>query len=443
MRRSRREILAFSDGEKVRAKYDGQEYDAEVLSQIDVGSYQVLFHSKQGQCWSSTAKREQLQKIGGDKDDEGCGGDRAAPMIAIRPAKRARKPSASKAGNELQNRGEGIGHGFYKYKEGRRAPFVIQFGSIEPKLLAYLRAADDFSLTASQLRANVSASTADKKAKTWRENANHVHALVTNTPQPSSKAKKLTHKNGWVLGLSHALDEHNGEVAKLKCPRTHEDQPYHPADARLAAFAAAVRRLNRPVLHEIDAAFKAMPEVQERMKTAADGGVHEGAFALLEDQQVWGESHFGGRHMDGAASVLQMAIGLQGSRTLRYETVRDEGTEPPTDAGSIVEHELALGPGELYISAPCFFQHNVRYEESDFASRTIAVQFRSCIFHGRRPNLDRIMAEQIAPAVADVMSRTNFKVPSLQDVMREARELQREQGVGAPRGEGDGRQVRQ
>jgi hypothetical protein len=237
---------------------------------------------------------------------------------------------------------------------------------VEPKLLEYLSAADDFSLTAPQLRANVSASTADKKAKTWRENIHHVHALVTNAPQPS-KTTKPTIKNGWVLGLSHALREHNGQIAKLKCPRTSEDQPYHPADVRLAAFAAAVRVLNRPLLLEIDHALKNIPEVKDRMKTAEEGGVHEGAFALLEEQQVWGKAHFGGRHMDGAASVLQMAIGLQGRRTLHYETVKEtacEGgggaggasSEPPTDAGTIVKHQMSLSPGELYISAPCFFQ---------------------------------------------------------------------------------------
>jgi hypothetical protein len=76
----------------------------------------------------------------------------------------------------------------------------------------------------------------------------------------------------------------------------------------------------------------------------------------------------------------------------------------------------------------------VQYEESNFNSRTIAVQFRSCIFHGRRPNLDKLMADQIAPVVAEVMARTNFKVPSLGDVMDAARDLQKEQQPG-----GDGK----
>jgi dipeptidyl-peptidase-4 len=118
MRRSSRATETFKDGEEVRAKYDGAEYDAKILNQLDVGSYQVVFRSKQG-SWERAVKKDHIRRVASTQDvstpcvaPTAAKVDRKAPKTTakddVRPAKRA-KPSAAKTaavvtGNILTNK---------------------------------------------------------------------------------------------------------------------------------------------------------------------------------------------------------------------------------------------------------------------------------------------------------------------------------------------------
>ena len=52
------------------------------------------------------------------------------------------------------------------------------------------------------------------------------------------------------------------------------------------------------------------------------------------------------------------------------------------------EQDWRLDAGEIYVTVPACFWHRVHYPEG----RTVAVQFRSAVFHGWRSKLDRLMA---------------------------------------------------
>jgi hypothetical protein len=55
-----RTVEVFPDGERVRAKYQGVEYDGTILRQIGDTSYQVAFESNEGH-WERATKREHIR----------------------------------------------------------------------------------------------------------------------------------------------------------------------------------------------------------------------------------------------------------------------------------------------------------------------------------------------------------------------------------------------
>jgi hypothetical protein len=54
-------VEVFPDGERVRAKYQGVEYDGTILRQIGDTSYEVAFESDEG-SWEKTTKREHIRR---------------------------------------------------------------------------------------------------------------------------------------------------------------------------------------------------------------------------------------------------------------------------------------------------------------------------------------------------------------------------------------------
>jgi hypothetical protein len=96
MSRRSRAVEVFPDGERVRAKYQGVEYDGTILRQIGDTSYEVAFESDEGH-WEKTTKREHIRRA----EQQTVGLPRKAeaepPKADMRPAaKRGKKSPAPK-----------------------------------------------------------------------------------------------------------------------------------------------------------------------------------------------------------------------------------------------------------------------------------------------------------------------------------------------------------
>lgn len=211
------------------------------------------------------------------------------------------------------------GHSRYCAAEGRRSKFVFQKGELEPGLLEYLKRCPDVNHSPSELGKRTKQSMMEVANKTTK--AQRGPFWMGREERGGSEAE------GWVLSVSQAMDSKHGETISLRAMRDPADQPYHPANTQLSAFASALRKVNQSMLLELDERFRAHAPISgansfkvkgcgvaNPSKLAEAAGVHEGAFAIVETQQIWGEENHGGDHMDGVASVLHLAMGLQVSR---------------------------------------------------------------------------------------------------------------------------------
>jgi len=92
-------------------------------------------------------------------------------------------------------------------------------------------------------------------------------------------------------------------------------------------------------------------------------------FGVIEMQIYYGEQVFvGGAHNDGTTSALHLSITLSGQRTVRAK-VETAGAEPRWE-------DREMYPGDIYLSSPSFYVHQVNYRPAPHEAPMIALHCR-------------------------------------------------------------------
>ena len=121
-------------------------------------------------------------------------------------------------------------------------------------------------------------------------------------------------------------------------------------------------------------------------------------------------------HEDGVQSMLHMRCAVRGDRVLHVQAVPGDikaDDERVIDPSKPHDEDLKLEQkeGSCYVSSPALFWHRVEYVQP-----TIAIQFRSAVFFGRRSNYDKIMTDVVAPIVKRAFAKFGFTLPSEESV---------------------------
>lgn len=177
--------------------------------------------------------------------------------------------------------------------------------------------------------------------------------------------------HSYYEGYFHGLKATGAAVGSMN-PRwgTLMDKPAAPR--RLRAFLAAFREANAGWLHGVAGASPTLQQLHD-----------EGSFFADLAVQV----HFGeevptnkiGWHADGPNSILHLALGLHGHRSLHSLTLSAAEAEAgrtlsPAKNGLDTVHPQP--PGAAYVSSPYCFLHGVHYPSCSWEGRVVAVQCR-------------------------------------------------------------------
>ena len=288
----------------------------------------------------------------------------------------------------------------------QRHPFALLRGGLSPQLLAFL--AGDGSVQ---------------------------HLVAAGTEDCSPDA----HYRGHKAVTYHAV----GDDASCRIDLTgfDHDGPHPPAGPRLFAFARAFRMANRRGLEALEArlrgaGFLLAPAVTRPERSGQPAAGADGA-QLLEDFQsrVFGSvtvQHFVpptadvarpdglalDYHTDSGASALHLGVSIAGERRLRLRRAA---------RGAVVEEEIVLRAGDVYLSSPCAFAHAVHRggaaEPPEASAHAVAIQFRIAVPAAALAVLDcpgkRMsggLLRCIAEALGDATPGLRFRLPDLEEV---------------------------
>lgn len=236
-----------------------------------------------------------------------------------------------------------------------------------------------------------------------------------------------------------------GPSSRLRGPALFGRDASLPAPPRIMAFRHALVLANGARLRALEASLReALARCKEQ--DAAIFG-HQGggalvlgrvAFSVATLQLRWGaaEPPPMPRHVDGGASLLHLSLTLAGQRTVSFEALRADGR-------SVETIRVPCGPGDVYLGSPACCYHSVAYGDVEGQVRfdpsgmpapalrsvlgewpsTIVVHLRSEVMKKRcQPawfhKSNQILAEVLAPLVAQALARDPLVLPGLQEVQR-------------------------
>eukprot|EP00416_Gambierdiscus_australes_P017562 CAMPEP_0171080780 /NCGR_PEP_ID=MMETSP0766_2-20121228/16083_1 /TAXON_ID=439317 /ORGANISM="Gambierdiscus australes, Strain CAWD 149" /LENGTH=322 /DNA_ID=CAMNT_0011538051 /DNA_START=1 /DNA_END=969 /DNA_ORIENTATION=- len=211
------------------------------------------------------------------------------------------------------------------------------------------------------------------------------------------------------------------EVTDVFIPRHGARGPALRAPDHITAFAAAFRAVNASVWEALAARLRSglAPRGKEELEglggffaDALDKGQH---FGVAELQHFWGEGFDGKMHVDGTTSTLHLAVSLSGKRRLHVRSALNK-TAPEC------QHDVyEMLPGDVYLSSPATFQHQVSYPTCDFKNAMASLHMRflfephwwlkKWVNHTRDMDM-----REVHSAVADVLRNHQIRLPTLVEV---------------------------
>ena len=172
-------------------------------------------------------------------------------------------------------------------------------------------------------------------------------------------------------GYFHGLAATGAAVGSMN-PRwgTLMDKPAAPR--RLRAFLAAFRHANAGWLPGVAGASPTLQQLHDEGSFFADLAVQVHFGAEVPPTKI-------GWHADGPNSILHLALGLHGHRSLHSLTLSAAEAEAghtlsPAKNGLDTVHPQP--PGAAYVSSPHCFLHGVHYPSCSWEGRVVAVQCR-------------------------------------------------------------------
>eukprot|EP00434_Breviolum_minutum_P005372 symbB.v1.2.004737.t2/scaffold275.1/size244369/7 len=117
-----------------------------------------------------------------------------------------------------------------------------------------------------------------------------------------------------------------------------------------------------------------------------------------------------GWHVDSWASAIHLSLSLKGHRSLHLRSCPGQGSPE-------LESELVMNPGDVYLSSPAFFAHEVRKQET---ADVVAVQIRMALPQSsNEPGIEAW--HSLAQRLARTLQHHHWHLPTLAQV-REAKE---------------------
>lgn len=140
-------------------------------------------------------------------------------------------------------------------------------------------------------------------------------------------------------------------------------------------------------------------------------------------------------HNDGPNSALHLAVSIRGNRTLNWlGWPRQRPTasvfkfkQSRGKCDDFQEFEDKQSEGDIYVSSPMAFRHGVAYPQSDYASRTIAIQCRSLLtpedISGFQDAIDCDCWYRMMCILTESMSKFGVSYPTLPQILAVEEEL--------------------
>jgi len=270
----------------------------------------------------------------------------------------------------------------------QRAPFINLQGRLEDDLVEFLTKATMQQLTGQLGDAELRKSNQRHVAE-WHAVASHAHAAL------------------------HIFVPRGGGPGFSSAPVV------APA---LMAFAEAFRHKNACAFFTIEERLNILDsKVAKTCASAFREGRH---FGVWEVQRFYGtHKRECGWHIDGATSLMHLAVTLGGQRDLKVEYACGSKPKDPTK-----KETATMTRGDVYLSSPFLFHHGVQFKESSrFEDASLSIQMRigftsksesQWINHMRNGEM-----LAVANVIADVLEAAPVEMPSLDEVKLELQRL--------------------
>lgn len=218
----------------------------------------------------------------------------------------------------------------------------------------------------------------------------------------------------YLEGYFHALNV-PGPVPSVH-PRKGKPLQRCPAPLQLQALCESIRRQNAESFGELARKLSKLRHAKPLHKALMRGS----HFADISVQMHWGaeipEEH-ACWHWDAANSMLHLALGLQGSRTLHVKRHLPKLEQSPNEA--LVQQESAV-----YLSTPCCFPHAVQYPETRWEDRVVAAQCRVLLDEDELFTTDTDANGSTMACIMAHVASMKLKMPTLGEVQKVVRELE-------------------
>ena len=211
-------------------------------------------------------------------------------------------------------------------------------------------------------------------------------------------------------GYFHARKESHSMPSLNPRDGQYMDKPASPD--RIRAFIQATKEKNKSLFGKLASCFAENSTMWQLF-------VSGNALCDLEIQSRYGTGITGDHlswHLDNYNSMVHLAMGLTGGRTLHTRTVGEDN--------KVTKHANILQPGDVYLSSPAAFQHAVSRENLDREDRVVALQCRLLMTLQEFADIHREFTEDVQKKrealdkIAHIMEVGEFCLPSLEEVKK-------------------------
>ena len=261
-------------------------------------------------------------------------------------------------------------------------------------------------------------------------------ALLQNVPDLPRSQEAMKSKYGWDKASCKAKEYTNADKTQVMCHagQGRENLQRNGLDARepapqvWGAFARAWLRVNPTAVDALAALIQRYvsglpPEVlsNKNAKFLLSTPPKEWLFKFIMIQVMRPGSRRDKRHVDGGASLIHLGLSVCGTRTLEFWEV---GREQP--------HRATQRDGDVYISSPALFEHQVVHGDGhgdggasllqfeDMGPCKVALQLRCDLFGHNRgttpPAGPTPLRQAVGQAVLAWFENTRLVLPTCRDI---------------------------
>ena len=283
--------------------------------------------------------------------------------------------------------------------EGRHARFALLRGCLDPATLQWLRRDPDFPSGPEELKTRYRWQDASEKAKAY-----------TN----EYKVQVMGHTRDCARPRGRSL-ECNGLEASV------------PAPQRTRQWVQAFKRVNAVALDTLQSYLVeelgklSEAEMGKNGQQLRDVHPAEWLFHFWMPQPMQtGAGRLDKKHVDGGASIVHLSLSLFGTRKLLFW---EEGVAQP--------HVMILREGDVYISSPAAFEHQVLHQDDPASGEELlqfggmglvklAIQLRCDTFALNRGRSPPASPKHALKAASEAVQRWLLKVPLALPTLEEA-----------------------